>query len=85
MGYELRFHQNLKRITAQAAQLSSCLEGYGIQLAYYMSKLANKQIRTKCGFQGRGKKKKKEERKINIAKNITVGHERDVGFLKTVN
>jgi hypothetical protein len=42
MGYELRFHQNLKRITAQAAQLSSCLEGYGIQLAYYMSKLANK-------------------------------------------
>jgi hypothetical protein len=42
MGYELRFHQNLKRITAQVAQLSSCLEGYGIQLAYYMSKLANK-------------------------------------------
>jgi hypothetical protein len=34
---------------------------------------------------GKREKKKKEERKINIAKNITVGHERDVGFLKTVN
>lgn len=61
MGYELRFHQNLKRITAQAAQLSSCLEGYGIQLAYYMSKLANKQIRTNAASREEGKKKKKKK------------------------